>query len=167
MFVSYVNSFYLHQKLSSFFFNFRPIRLFHRPNSEFYYKIFRTLPSTIRYYEERIIEIITFAITKVRALSCGNIADTTPKENQNENEYFNTNLLNQLLFPFRWIIVWIFILHSIITGHAWCVLLIIHLSPVEQFLFDGSGDAPVCHRTHFHSLSIWEYYNVVTVWWVL
>jgi hypothetical protein len=98
MLVSYVNLFFFHQTP---FFNFRPIRLFYRTNAEFYYKIFSILSSTIRYYEERIIEIVAFIIIKVRALSDGNIAVTIPKENQNKNEYFSTNLLNQLLFLFH------------------------------------------------------------------
>lgn len=86
--------------LKPFFFNFRPIRLFYRTNAEIYYKIFSTLSSTIRYYEERIIEIIQSINIKVCALSYEEIAINTPKENQNENEYFITNLLNQLLFLF-------------------------------------------------------------------
>jgi len=52
---------------------------------------------------------------EVSALSSENVPHTTPK-----NEYFSTNLLNQLLFLFYWIIVWIFIFRW--TGYDCCAL---------------------------------------------
>jgi len=71
----------------------------------------------VRHYQERINEITAVLImdAKVCALSSETVPHTTPK-----NEYFSTNLLNQLLFLFCWIIVWIFIFQW--TGHDCCVL---------------------------------------------